>query len=385
MQTHRITSEEVVVTGAENLLENFLDELKGKRVAVVANHTSMIGEEHLVDVLLDNEIQVVRVFAPEHGFRGTADAGASVKSGTDQKTGLPITSLYGKNKKPAQNQLKEVDIVLFDIQDVGVRFYTYISTMHLVMEACADYQISCWILDRPNPNGFYVDGPLLESEKESFIGMHPVPIVHGLTIGELAQMIQGEGWLDTDQSIDLRVVPCIGYEHNDLYQLPIKPSPNLPNMTSIYLYPSLGLFEGTPISIGRGTDFPFQVVGHPSFRRGNFYFTPTSREGAKNPKLKGKQCNGFDLQNMNEDFAADFKGIYLNWLLLFHSDWMENQTEPFFNQNGFFALLAGTDSLRKAIESGEQEKQIKSAWNDDLEEYMLMRKKYLLYPDFSDQ
>jgi uncharacterized protein YbbC (DUF1343 family) len=382
LHSHRKTLDKDVSTGAEQLLLYKLSALEAKKVAVVANHTSLINGVHLVDTLLNSGIQIEKVFAPEHGFRGTADAGATISSGVDKETGLRVISLYGKNKKPTPAQLKGIDVVLFDIQDVGVRYYTYISTMHYVMEACAENGIECWILDRPNPNGFYVDGPILKKEFQSFVGMHPIPLVHGLTVGELAKMIVGEGWMNTESTLNLTVIPCEGYEHDDLFQLEVNPSPNLPNMTSIYLYPSLGLFEGTPISVGRGTNFPFQVLGHPQFRRGYFEFVPTSREGARNPKLRGMNCKGFDLRTMNEEFVTDFKGIYLKWMLIFYEDWKKNQTKPYFNSNGFFDLLAGTDQLRLAIEAGESEAEIKATWSIELGNYLEVRKKYLLYNDF---
>ncbi len=384
LQKNRKIFDKDVSTGAEQLLLYRLSELEGKKIAVVANHTSLIDGVHLVDTLLSRGIQIEKVFAPEHGFRGTADAGATISSGVDKETGLKVISLYGKNKKPTPAQLKEIDVVLFDIQDVGVRYYTYISTMHYVMEACAENEIECWILDRPNPNGFYVDGPILEKEFQSFVGIHPIPLVHGLTVGELAKMIVGEEWMSTESTLNLAVIPCEGYEHDDLFQLEVKPSPNLPNMTSIYLYPSLGLFEGTPISVGRGTDFPFQVLGHPQFRRGYFEFVPTSREGARNPKLRGMNCKGFDLRAMNGEFATEFKGIYLKWMLIFYGDWKKNQTKPYFNPNGFFDLLTGTDQLRLDIEANKSETEIKATWSKELSSYLKMRRKYLLYDDFGN-
>lgn len=368
-----------IETGAQVLLEN-TSQLKGKKVAVVANHTSEINGIHLVDTLLSIGVEVTKVFAPEHGFRGIADAGAHVKSSVDEKTGLPIVSLYGSNKKPTASQLNGVEVVIFDIQDVGVRYYTYISTMHYVMEACAEQKVKVLVLDRPNPNGFYVDGPVLESKFQSFVGMHPIPVVHGLTIGELANMINGEQWLKNGIQCDLSVIKCIGYDHKHLYQLPINPSPNLGNMTAIYLYPSLGFFEGTEISVARGTHFPFQAFGNPKLTIGDFSFVPKPTSGATHPRFETQKCNGFDLRKMNEKFAVEFKGIYLKWILLTYENYPDQ--DNYFIKSGFFNLLAGTDKLKNQIESGATENEIRKSWEPDLANYKLVRKKYLLYPDF---
>jgi uncharacterized protein YbbC (DUF1343 family) len=280
-----------LVLGAERI-DVYLKELKGKRVGLVVNQTSTIMHTHLVDTLKSLGINIKKVFAPEHGFRGDHSAGAVIKNGIDDKTGLPVVSLYGSTKKPSVEMLADIDIMVFDIQDVGVRFYTYISTMHYVMEACAEQGKKVVVLDRPNPNGFYIDGPVLQEAYKSFIGMHPIPLVHGLTVAELAKMINGEKWLKNGVQCSLVVVPCLNYNHQTLYQLPIKPSPNLPNMNSVYLYPYLGLFEGTNVSIGRGTELPFQVVGRPGFK-GSYSFTPKNIPGiADDPKFEGKLCGG---------------------------------------------------------------------------------------------
>ncbi len=367
-----------IITGAEQF-ERYVPQLTGKRVAVVANQTSVVGNIHLVDTLLAKGVNVVKVFAPEHGFRGKADAGEHVKNDIDVKTGLPIISLYGKNKKPSAHQLHDVDAVVFDIQDVGARFYTYISTMHYVMEACAENVKEFWVLDRPNPNGFYIDGPVLKKKFKSFVGMHPIPVVHGLTVGELAMMINGEKWLKNGIECDLKVVSCENYTHKDLYQLPIKPSPNLPNMSAVFLYPSLCFFEGTVISVGRGTDKPFQVFGHPLLTNTTYDFVPVAMPGAANPKLKGEVCHGFDLSEFGLKEMPKYKGLYLNWLINAYKNYPKK--EEFFNEQ-FFDLLAGTDQLRLQIIEGKTEKEIKQSWQEDLNAYKQLRKKYLLYEDF---
>lgn len=366
-----------VKVGAEQMLA-YVPMLKGKKVGIVANHSSMIGSVHLVDSLLKREIQVVRVFSPEHGFRGTADAGEAVKSDKDPATGLPVVSLYGKNKKPYKDQLEGLDIIVFDIQDVGARFYTYISTMSYVMEAAAENNIPFVVLDRPNPNGHYVDGPVLQDGYESFVGMHHVPIVHGMTVGEYAKMVNGEGWLANGVTCQLTVIKCQGYDHNVRYSLPVKPSPNLPNMSSVYLYPTLCLFESTTLSVGRGTDKPFQVVGHPEMV-GKYAFTPRSIEGAsKNPKWKGVECHGYDLSVFGTEFIPDYGKIYLYWMINIYKTFPEK--DKFFKP--FFDNLAGTDMLRKQIEEGKTEKEIRESWQEGLEAFKKTRKKYLLYKDF---
>jgi len=342
--------------------------LQQQKVAIVGNQSSMIKNTHLVDSLLSRKVNIVKVFSPEHGFRGTADAGAKIEDGTDVKTGLQIISLYGKNKKPTPQQLQGIDIILFDIQDVGARFYTYISTLHYVMEAAGENNIKVIVLDRPNPNGYYVDGPIREKGFESFVGMHPIPIVHGMTIGEYAKMINGENWIST--KCDLTVIEMEYYTHQSSYDLPIKPSPNLPNSRSVNLYPSLCLFEGTTVSIGRGTDYPFQHFGAP-YLQSSYSFTPKSGAGSKNPKHKNTECFGADLRFQENYLTA----INLNWLIFCYNN--SDNKEKFFNN--FFDKLAGTDKLRLQIIEGGNSKEIKESWKKGLEEFKKIRKKYLLY------
>lgn len=359
----------------------YLPFLKDKKVAIVANQTSVINETHLVDSLLKLGINIRKVFCPEHGFRGKADAGEHVKSYKDKKTGLPIIALYGKNYKPRASDLKGLDIVIFDIQDVGARFYTYISTMHYVMEACAEHKVKFMVLDRPNPNGHYVDGPVLEKEFKSFVGMHPIPIVHGLTVGELATMINGESWLANGVKCDLTVIPCDKYNHRDFYNLPINPSPNLSTMNAIYLYPSLCLFEGTVISVGRGTDKPFQIYGHPELKNSNYTFTPRSIEGAsKNPPYLGQVCKGYDLSQFAEMYIKNYKKLYLFWLMQSYKDYPRK--DEFFND--FFNRLAGNSILKQQIIEGKPEEEIRKSWEPKLTEYKELRKKYLLYEDYEN-
>ncbi|GAB4342947.1 MAG: DUF1343 domain-containing protein [Flammeovirgaceae bacterium] len=364
-------SQNALRTGAERI-ELYLDLLKNKRVALVVNQTSIVGNTHLVDTLLSLGVKIQKIFAPEHGFRGLADAGEKIDNAIDAKTKIPLVSLYGKNKKPTQEQLTDVDVLVFDIQDVGARFYTYISTMHYVMEACAENQKICLILDRPNPNGHYVDGMILELKHQSFVGMHPIPVVHGLTVGELAKMIVGEKWINQD--IDLKVVSCENYTHSMPYSLPVRPSPNLPNDRAIALYPSLCFFEGTVVSVGRGTDSPFQVIGAPEYTDFSFSFTPQPSLGAKNPLYNGIKCFGKDLRE-NVFYENPF---FLTELIIFYQKFPKK--EIFFND--FFTKLAGTETLRKQIENGMSEKEIRQSWQEGLQKYKLMRKKYLLYPDF---
>jgi len=367
-----------VITGAARTGE-YLPLLYGKRVAVVANQTSIIGETHLVDSLLSLGVNVKRIFSPEHGFRGTADAGEHLDDYNDEKTGLPVISLYGKNRKPAKENMAGLDIVLFDIQDVGVRFYTYISTMHYMMEACAENNVVFMVLDRPNPNGFYVDGPVLDTNWRSFIGMHPVPVVHGMSVAEYAQMINGEGWLKDSLVCNLKLVKCEKYTHKTYYDLPVKPSPNLPNLRSVYLYPSLCFFEGTCMSVARGTDFPFQVFGHPDYPDTGFSFTPRSIEGAAtNPKYKGKVCYGVDISHIPFDFVRDNRRLVLNWLIDAYSN-MDDK-ENFFNN--YFDKLAGNSTLREQIIAGKSKWIIYASWKKDIEAFKIIRKKYLLYKDF---
>ncbi len=375
--TLKVKDASQLTVGAQRT-EAYLPLLAGKRVAVAGNHTSMIGNTHLVDSLLALKVQVVKVFSPEHGFRGDADAGEHITTSTDKKTGLPIISLYGKNKKPTDEQLADVDIILFDMQDVGTRFYTYISTMTYLMEAAAKLNKKVIVLDRPNPNGHYIDGPVLEEKFKSFVGLHRVPVVHGMTVGEYACMISEERWLEGEKKCDLTVIECKDYDHLTLYQLPIKPSPNLATMAAVYLYPSLCFFEGTVISVGRGTDKPFQVVGHPSLKDAPFKFTPQSRIGAKNPKYEGQVCYGYDLTNFGNGFIRDSRMIYLYWLIdLFNR--YEKKSEFF---NAYFNTLAGTDQLKNDIIAGKTEEEIRKSWKAGIDEFKTIRKKYLLYPDF---
>lgn len=358
----------------------YLDKLAGKSIAIVGNHTSMVDSVHLVDFLLAEKVNIVKVFAPEHGFRGKADAGEQVKSGVDTKTGLPIISLYGSHKKPTPGDLQGVDLVIFDIQDVGARFYTYISTMTYVMEACAENGKEMMVLDRPNPNGFYVDGPILDMQYKSFVGMLPIPVVHGLTVGELAQMINGEGWLNDGLKCQLHIVECEGYSHNDIYVLPVKPSPNLPTQNAILLYPSLCFFEGTQVSVGRGTDHPFEVFGHPNLTTGSYVFVPKPNEGSKHPKHEGTPCVGWDLTDFGGKNVQNKKHLILDYLVNAYREYPDK--ENFFLSNGFINKLAGTDQLQKQIEQGKTADEIRATWQADLQEYMLMRSKYLLYEDF---
>jgi len=346
----------------------YLRHLQNKKVGVVGNQTSMIANTHLVDSLLSLGIDIVKVFSPEHGFRGKADAGAIIEDGIDSKTGISIISLYGKNKKPKAEQLQEIDILVFDIQDVGVRFYTYISTLHYVMEAAAESNIKVIVLDRPNPNGHYVDGPILDTSFRSFVGMHPIPIAHGMTIGEYAKMINRENWITT--RCELIVIEMENYTHNINYDLPIKPSPNLPNSRAVNLYPSLCLFEGTNISVGRGTDYPFQHFGAP-YLKSNYSFMPKSGEGSKYPKHENIVCFGTDLRFQDNYLTA----INLNWLIETYKQCSEK--EEFFNT--FFDTLAGTDKLKKQIIAAKTAKEIKASWQEGLEVFKEVRRKYLIY------
>ncbi len=380
-----------VIVGA-NQTSKYLPLLEGKRVGIVANQTSVIfnseGYTHIVDSLVSLKVNITQVFAPEHGFRGKADAGEKVVDGIDTKTGIPIISLYSQNKKPKLEQLSEtekyegdiekgvykIDMMVFDLQDVGARFYTYISTLHYVMESCAENNIPLLILDRPNPNGHYIDGPVLEPENRSFVGMHPVPVVYGMTIGEYAQMINGEKWLMNSVICDITVIPVKNYTHQSAYSLPIKPSPNLPNDVAINLYPSLCFFEGTNVSAGRGTDKQFQVFGSPYLNSKKipftYEFTPKPNEGAKYPKHEGKLCYGMDLSQSKRLDKLD-----LNYLIEAYQS-TENKEEFF---NDFFIKLAGTKKLQAQIESGLNEEQIRTTWENGLQTYKIMRNKYLIY------
>ena len=358
---------------AATQLDDYLPLIEGKHVGVVGNQTSIVGETHLVDTLLSLGIDVRKIYTPEHGFRGTADAGAKVNSGKDEKTGLPIVSLYGKNKKPAPEMLQGIDIILFDLQDVGVRFYTYISTMSYVMEAAAENKLPVIVLDRPNPNGFYVDGPVLKPENQSFVGMHPVPVVYGMTIGEYAKMVNGEGWLKNGIHCELTVIPINKYNRNAIYELPVKPSPNLPNWESVYLYPTLCFFEGSIVSIGRGTEIPFQVYGHPDMR-GGFTFTPKSTAGASKPLLEGQRCRGENLVEYAHDYAYNDNQLHLEWII---EAYQQLKDKGFFKD--YFRLLAGDKQLQRDIENGKSAEKIRASWENDLDAFKAIRNKYLIY------
>jgi len=334
-----------------------------------------------VDTLIALKLNVKKIFSPEHGFKGNSSAGAYISDSKYGKGEIPVISLYGKKKKPSKDDLEDIDVIVFDIQDVGARFYTYISTMTYVMEACAEYQIPVIILDRPNPNGHYIDGPVLKKEFSSFVGLHPVPIVYGMTIGEYANMINGEGWLSEGLKCDLTIIGLKGYTHEYMYKLPIAPSPNLQSMEAIYLYPSLCLFEGTDVSVGRGTDGPLEVIGKPGFKEGNYTFTPKSIPGiSENPKYKGVECKGFNLKKFGSTYITGAKGLYLYWLKGFYDS--SNDKDKYFTP--FFDKLAGTDLLRKQIESGESIENIKKSWEEDIQQFKKTREIYLLYPDFKN-
>lgn len=383
-----------IITAAERT-EVYLPLLKGNAVAVFANQTSMVGNTHLVDTLLKRGVNIKKIFAPEHGFRGTADAGEDITTYTDKQTGVQVVSLYGKKQKPSTDDLKDVDVILFDIQDVGVRFYTYISSLQYIMEAAFENDKALIILDRPNPNGFYVDGPVLDMKFKSFVGMQPVPVVYGMTMGEYALMIAGEKWLSAeanrrynyyqhalyppDSSLHFQVIKCENYTHKSRYALPLKSSPNLPNMQSVYLYPSICFFEGTAISLGRGTDKPFQQFGHPSLPKNLYSFTPQSTEGAKNPPLLNQVCYGFDLSKIKvEDEIVDH--VQLKWLMQAYQLFPDK--EKFFPVSNYINKLAGTDALMQQIKDGKTENEIRKSWEPGLIEFKKIRKKYLLYDDF---
>lgn len=357
--------------------ELYLNQLKDKKVIVVANQTSLLqNKTHLVDFLVENKIDIKSIFAPEHGFRGDADAGEHVKNGIDSKTGLPIISLYGNNKKPKPEQLRGADLILFDIQDVGVRFYTYISTLTYVMEAAAESNIPVMVLDRPNPHDGYIDGPILKNQWKSFVGLHQVPVVYGLTIGEYGKMVNGEKWMNKGIQTQYQVIPMQAYHKQKRYTISERPSPNLPNDQSINLYPSLCFFEGTQISLGRGTDLPFQIYGSPWTENMPYQFTPKPNYGSKDPFLNGKLCFGENLS----DYQKNLKEINLEWLLKAYTNY-KNPSQNFFLSNLFFDKLAGSDELRKQIIAGKSEKEIKASWKKDLENFQKIRSKYIIYPD----
>lgn len=366
------------ITPAAERFSAYKSLLKDKNIALVANQASLVGDEHLVDFFLSEDINVLKIFSPEHGFRGNADAGEKVKDGIDSKTNLPIVSLYGNHKKPFPDDLKEINLLVFDLQDVGVRFYTYLSTLHYMMEACAENNIPLLVLDRPNPNAHYIDGPVLEDDCKSFVGLHPVPIVYGMTIGEYGKMINGEKWLNNGIQCDLTVISCDNWNRNSIYKLPVKPSPNLPNYKSIQLYPSLCFFEGTVVSAGRGTDFPFQAYGHPLLSKTKFEFKPRSIAGAsKNPKFKGQTCGGEDLRLIDVENLREKKQLDLSFLLNAYSE-LNGKTKFF---NSFFEKLAGTKQLRQQIIQGKSECEIRNSWQIKLDEFKLIRKKYLIYEE----
>lgn len=349
--------------------------IKDRSVAIVANQTSMVGSTHLVDTLISLGINISAIFAPEHGFRDLADAGDIIQDGRDPETGLRIISLYGSHQKPTPEDLSGIDVVLFDIQDAGVRFYTYISTLHYLLEACAENNVDCIVLDRPNPNGFYVDGNIGDTAYRSFVAMDPVPVVHGMTPGEYALMLNGEGWLKNGVKCNLKVISCDNYTHSTYYELPVKPSPNLPNQNSVYLYPSTCWFEGTNISLGRGTDFPFQVFGSPLLPDRGFSFTPGSVPGAKNPPLLGELCFGKDLRNALADGIVPSPGIILDWLIEAYNDYPEK--ESFFTP--YFDVLATGPILREQITSGMSASEIRASWKAGLDDFSRIRSRYLLY------
>ncbi|GAA4317060.1 DUF1343 domain-containing protein [Compostibacter hankyongensis] len=366
-----------ILTGADQT-EKYLPLLDGKRVGLLVNQTSLVGEQNLVDTLLKRGVKIVKIFGPEHGFRGNADAGETVGNSTDPATGLPVISLYGKHNKPTSVELTDVDVMLYDIQDVGARFYTYISSMQRFMEAAAENHKPFIILDRPNPNGFYVDGPVLDLKFRSGVGPQPIPIVYGMTIGEYARMLIGERWLSSpDLQPELTVIPCRGYTHRSRYTLPVRPSPNLPDMTSVYLYPSLCFFEGTDCSVGRGTDRPFQVFGRPDFPPDLYAFTPRSRPGAKNPPQLDKRCYGFLAAASPEEALRETGGkIQLKWLLEAYR--LAPDKDHFFN--AYFNKLAGNDALMQQVKAGWSAEKIRASWAPELTRFKEIRQRYLLYP-----
>lgn len=363
------------IVGAEQP-EKYISYISGKRVALMVNHTSMVDTVHLVDFLLERDIDVVKIFAVEHGFRGNVAYGELFDNEIDQQTGIPIVSLYGERKKALPSDFEGVDVAIFDMQDVGCRFYTYISSMHYLMEACAENNIPLLVLDRPNPNGDYVDGPVLQRGFESFVGMHPIPVVHACTVGELALMINAEGWLKNGVSCNLRVIKVENYTHNTAYSLPVRPSPNLPNDLAVRLYPSLCFFEATNVSIGRGTEFPFQVIGFPGCQIDEIVFTPRPIEGfSNNPLFKDETCSGTDLRNLTErpQFTLRYFLLYMNQFEK-HSD--------FWKSKRWMSLLSGSEQLYQQMNEGFTEEQIKESWQPEIIRYKVLRKKYLLYVDF---
>jgi uncharacterized protein YbbC (DUF1343 family) len=365
--------------GAEQT-DIYIGMLTGKNVALVVNQTSRINDELLVDTLKRLGVHIKTIFAPEHGFRGNADAGAQVGNSIDLKTGIPVVSIYGKKQGPSAEDLKDIDIIVFDIQDVGCRFYTFLSTLQYVMEACAENNKTLIVLDRPNPNGYYVDGPVLDMKFKSFVGVAPIPVVYGLTLGEYAKMAKGENWIAG--ALDLKVIPCENYDHTVKYKLPVSPSPNLRDERAVFLYPSLCFFEGTNVSVGRGTDFPFQVIGSPDIPMdsADYTFMPESKPGATDPPSKGLLCKGYDLRKFHKELSTEMKGVNLKYLLKMYA--LTPDKDKFFSSPSFFDKLAGTDELRQEIIAGKTESEIRTGWQPALKEYKAMRKKYLLYKDF---
>ncbi len=366
-----------IVVGAARV-EQYVSMLKKKRVALLSNHTGLVGDEHTLDVLLRNGIDVTLIFSPEHGFRGSADAGEHVKGSVDKKTGIPIVSLYGKRRTPTFDDLKSIDVVVSDMQDVGLRFYTYYITMLDVMNAAAKHGKKFVVFDRPNPLGMCVDGPILDMSLTSGVGRLPIPVVHGLTLGEMARMIVGEGWLNTKSKLDLTVIACEGYTHASRYQLPVSPSPNLKDMKAVYLYPSTCLFEGTVMSLGRGTDMPFCVYGHPAMKGCSFSFIPQSRSGATNPPMKGRKCYGRDLRNISDEDAIA-QGVNLEYVIDAYQNVGMRKLPKFFIS--FFDKLIGNTKIRKMIEQGKSASQIKATWAGDVEKFKQLRNRYLIYPE----
>ncbi len=373
-------AEEARTVPAAERMDQYLQLLEGKRVALLINQTARVGERLLLDTLLKRGVQVVKAFVPEHGFRGTADAGAHVKSDVDKETGLPVISLYGNNKKPSKEQLKDVDVVVYDLQDVGVRFYTYISSLEYMMEACAESGKQLVVLDRPNPNGHYVDGPVLEKAHKSFVGMQQIPVVYGMTVGEYARMLQGEKWVAGAEKLDMQVIPCAGYDHKTMYKLPVAPSPNLKTMEAVYLYPSLCFFEGTVVSVGRGTDKPFQQWGHPEFKgKSAYYFVPKSTTGASKPLYEGKACYGELMTEGADEALKKVDNKLLLEPLITAYKWYPDKMKFF---NNFFVKLAGTRLLAEMVENGMSAAEIRATWQEDIAAFKQVRKRYLLYPDF---
>jgi uncharacterized protein YbbC (DUF1343 family) len=372
-----VTPDQVKV-GAEHT-EQYLTLLSGKNVAVVANQTSLVKNKLLVDTLKSLGVNIVKIFAPEHGFYGEQDAGATVKNSKLPQTAIKVVSLYGDHKKPTSDDLKNVDIVIYDIQDVGVRFFTYISTLHLVMEACAENDKQLIVLDRPDPNGYYVDGPVLEPAFKSFSGMDPVPIVYGMTPAEYAKMLNGEKWLANGVQCKLTCIPVTGWSHRNYFELPVKPSPNLPTSTSVFLYPSLALFEGTVISVGRGTDKPFEIIGNPLLKNAPYTYTPESKPGAQRPPFEGQVCHGYNLSDFGSIMIKNYQKIYLFWIKGAYKDYPDKQN--FFNN--YFKELAGTDALQKQIEQGMTEDEIRRTWTQGINAFLQIRRRYLLYQDFN--